>query len=160
VREVEHPSALLVANELRRRGVEGPFYEFESSTKTAAQAAAALDCELGAIASCLVFLLDDVPVVILKSGAFRVDTEEFARLVGGSVLRRANADEVRHATGQSIGGVSPIGWPGALRVFIDNSLSGYEEIWSACGTPNAVFATTYDELRDMTGAQPVTLTRP
>ena len=160
MREVEHPSALLVANELRRRGVEGPFYEFESSTKTAAQAAAALDCELGAIASCLVFLLDDVPVVILKSGAFRVDTEEFARLVGGSVLRRANADEVRHATGQSIGGVSPIGWPGALRVFIDNSLSGYEEIWSACGTPNAVFATTYDELRDMTGAQPVTLTRP
>ena len=155
-----HPSAARVAKALRDKGVMGPVREFAASTKTSADAATALGCELGAIASCLVFLLDDVPVVILKSGAFRVDTEEFARLVGGSVLRRANADEVRQATGQSIGGVSPIGWPGALRVFIDNSLSGYEEIWSACGTPNAVFATTYNELRDMTGAQPVTLTRP
>ena len=160
MREVEHPSALLVANELRRRGVEGPYYEFESSTKTAANAAAALDCEIGAIASSLVFVLDESPVVIMKSGAFRVDLEEFARLAGGRVVRRASADEVRDATGQPIGGVSPVGWPGALRVYIDDALADYDEIWSACGTPNAVFATTYDELRELTNAVALTLIRP
>lgn len=159
MREVEHPRALLVVDELRQRGVEGPFYEFDSSTKTAAEAAAALDCEIGAIASSLVFVLDDIPVVIMKSGAFRVDLEEFARLTGGHVVRRASADEVRDATGQPIGGVSPVGWPRALRVYIDDSLATFDVIWAACGTPNAVFATNFDELRDITSAQPVTLTR-
>ena len=66
-------------------------------------------------------------------------------------------DEVRAATGQPIGGVSPVNWPGALRVFIDDSLAAYERVWAACGTPNAVFATTYDELIDLTHATPVTL---
>lgn len=152
-----HPSAARVAAVLRGRGVRGPFREFSASTKTSADAAKALDCELGAIASCLVFALDDEPVVIVKSGSFRVDTESFAAITGASVVRRANAEEVRAATGQPIGGVSPVGWPEHLRVFIDDSLTAYEVIWSACGTPNAVFATTYEELRELTGATPVTL---
>ncbi len=155
-----HPSAARVARLLSERGVKGPFREFSASTKTSADAALALGCELGAIASCLVFLLDDEPVVILKSGAFRVDTELFVRLAGGTSLRRANADEVRTATGQPIGGVSPTGWPSQLRVFIDDSLADYDEIWSACGTPNAVFATTFDELRELTHAVAVTLRHP
>jgi prolyl-tRNA editing enzyme YbaK/EbsC (Cys-tRNA(Pro) deacylase) len=67
-----------VAEALRQRGVEGPFLEFDASTKTAAEAARALECDVGAIASCLVFVLDDAPVVIIKSGAFRVDTALFA----------------------------------------------------------------------------------
>ncbi|HVA70879.1 MAG TPA: YbaK/EbsC family protein [Acidimicrobiales bacterium] len=154
-----HPSAARVARALRERGVEGPVRQFSASTKTSAEAATALGCALGAIASCLVFVLDDEPVVILKSGAFRVDTAAFAELVGGTSLRRASAEEVRASTGQPIGGVSPVGWPGRLRVFIDDSLGEFREIWSACGTPNAVFATTYDELRELTGATPVTLTR-
>jgi prolyl-tRNA editing enzyme YbaK/EbsC (Cys-tRNA(Pro) deacylase) len=152
-----HPSARKVAEYLKAAGAKGPFLEFEESTKTAADAAAALSCDVGAIASCLVFVLDDDPVVIVKSGAFRVDTDRFAALVGGSSMRRASPDEVREATGQPIGGVSPVNWPGELRVFIDDSLKAYDVIWSACGTPNAVFATSYEELTALTNAQPVSL---
>ncbi len=152
-----HPSAQAVADRLMGAGVTGPFLEFAASTKTAADAARALDCDVGAIVSCLVFVLDDEPVVILKSGASRVDLELFTSLVGGRETRRATPDEVRVATGQPIGGVSPVNWPGALRVFIDDSLANYERVWAACGTPNAVFATSYDELIDLTNATPVTL---
>lgn len=143
---------------LKDQGVSGPFREFDVPTKTAADAAEALGCDVGAIASCLVFVLDDEPVVIVKSGAFRVDPERFVRLAGGERLRRASPNEVRDATGQPIGGVSPAGWPQSLRVFIDDSLASYQQVWAACGTPNAVFATTYDELRGLTGAVPVALT--
>jgi prolyl-tRNA editing enzyme YbaK/EbsC (Cys-tRNA(Pro) deacylase) len=152
-----HPSARRVAEVLQSRGVGGPFLEFDASTKTAAHAARALDCEVGAIASCLVFVLDGEPVVIIKSGAFRVDVELFAELAHGAVVRQATPEEVREATGQPIGGVSPVNWPEALRVFIDDSLSDYERIWSACGTPNAVFATTFVELQSLTNATALSL---
>jgi prolyl-tRNA editing enzyme YbaK/EbsC (Cys-tRNA(Pro) deacylase) len=152
-----HPSAQVVADALMAAGANGPFLEFDASTKTAADAARALDCDVGAIASCLVFVLDDEPIVILKSGAFRVDLELFSSVAGGRDTRRATPEEVRAATGQPIGGVSPVNWPGALRVFVDDSLANYERVWSACGTPNAVFATTYDELIRLTNATPVTL---
>lgn len=152
-----HPSARRVAEALKARGVEGPFFEFDASTKTAVDAAKALECDVGAIASCLVFILDDEPVVIIKSGAFRVDTVLFAELAHGVVVRRATPEEVRAATGQPIGGVSPINWPEALRVFIDDSLARYQRIWSACGTPNAVFATTFSELENLTHATSLTL---
>jgi prolyl-tRNA editing enzyme YbaK/EbsC (Cys-tRNA(Pro) deacylase) len=152
-----HPSALKVARALEAKGVKGPFREFAESTKSSFDAAAALQCEVGAIASCLVFMLDDEPVVVIKSGAFRVDTKSFADLVGGVSMRQATADEVRAATGQPIGGVSPVNWPGPLRVYIDDSLARCERIWSACGTPNAVFATTYEELSALTKAEAITL---
>ncbi len=152
-----HPSAARVADALEAHGVAGPVHQFDVSTKTAADAAVALGCDLGAIASCLVFMHDDEPVVIIKSGAFRVDVERFVALAGGTTLRRASADEVRDATGQPIGGVSPVNWPGPLRVYIDDYLARFSQVWSACGTPNAVFATTYDELIQLTGAQPITL---
>ena len=152
-----HASAQKVVNALKAKGVAGPFREFSDSTKTAADAAAALGCDVGAIASCLVFVLDDEPVVVIKSGAFRVDTKEFTRLVGATTMRQANADEVRAATGQPIGGVSPVNWPGPLRVYIDNSLCDFERLWAACGTPNAVFATSYEELTLLTRAQAIDL---
>lgn len=152
-----HPSARRVAEALGQRGVTGPFLEFDASTKTAADAAQALECDVGAIASCLVFVLDGEPVVIIKSGAFRVDTTQFAELVHGLNVRQASPEEVRGATGQPIGGVSPINWPDELRVFIDDSLSRFERVWSACGTPNAVFATTFTELQALTNAIALTL---
>ncbi len=155
--EALHPSARRVAETLVSRGVHGPFFEFQASTKSAADAARALECEVGAIASCLVFALDEEPVVIIKSGASRVDTEKFAMRAGGEVVRQATPDEVRSATGQPIGGVSPSNWPADLPVYIDDSLAQYERIWSACGTPNAVFATSFDELRTLTGATVLTL---
>ena len=153
-----HPSARRVAEVLIGGGAQGPFLEFDATTKTAADAARALGCDVGAIASCLVFVLDDEPVVVIKSGAFRVDTELFAELVHGVAVRQATPDEVRAATGQAIGGVSPVNWPDALRVFIDDSLLRYDQVWAACGTPNAVFATTYDELRALTNATELHLT--
>jgi len=155
--EAIHPSALRVAQALEAHGVTGPVRQFESSTKTAADAAAALECDLGAIASCLVFMHDDDPVVIIKSGAFRVDIDLFVTKVGGANLRRATAAEVREATGQPIGGVSPVNWPGPLKVYIDDYLARFDRVWSACGTPNAVFATSFDELIRLTGAEPIDL---
>ena len=154
---VLHATAQRVAAILRGRGVQGPFREFDTPTKTAADAAAALGCEVGAIASTLVFMVDDEPVVVLKSGAFRVDTALLGSLLGATRVRQATPDQVREATGQAIGGVSPVGWPARLRTFIDDSLANYERLWAACGTPNAVFATTYDELRSLTDATPVAL---
>lgn len=152
-----HPSARRVAEALVARGIEGPFLEFDTTTKTAADAARALECDVGAIASCLVFVLDDEPVVIIKSGGSRVDLNLFAELVHGKEVRQATPEEVRAATGQPIGGVSPIGWPEALRVFIDDALSKYPRVWSACGTPNAVFATTFIELEHLTNAAAISL---
>lgn len=160
MREVSHDSARRVADQLRELGVTGPFLEFEESTKTAKDAAVAIGCEVGAIASSLVFVLDDEPVVILKSGAFRVDLEEFADLVGGRTVRRASAEEVRTATGQAIGGVSPIGWPSELRVFVDAYLGTYDQLWAACGTPNSVFATSLPELLRLTSGQLISLSLP
>lgn len=160
MRDVSHDSARRVADQLRELGIEGPFLEFDVSTKTAQDAAAAIGCAVGAIASSLVFVLDDEPIVILKSGAFRVDLDEFVELVGGQTIRRATAEEVRQATGQVIGGVSPIGWPGELRVFVDEHLGTYDQLWAACGTPNAVFATSLDELIRLTSGQLISLTVP
>lgn len=152
-----HPSARRVAEALVARGVKGPFLEFDATTKTAADAARALECDVGAIASCLVFVLDDEPIVIIKSGGSRVDLKVFAELAHGKVVRQATPEEVRAATGQPIGGVSPIGWPEALRVFIDGALSTHARVWSACGTPNAVFATTFVELEHLTNAEALSL---
>jgi len=152
-----HPSAQRVIDVLRARGVEGVVRQFDVATKTARDAAAALGCDVGAIASTLVFVVDEEPVVVIKSGAQRVDLARLQRAAGGSSARQASPDEVRAATGQPIGGVSPVGWPHALRTFIDDSLSRYETVWAACGTPNAVFSSTYEELRSLTGALPLAL---
>ena len=152
-----HPSAQRVADELVARGARGPFRQFDVPTKSAADAAGALDCDVGAIASCLVFMVDDTPVIVIKSGAFRVDLSLLASAAMGESVRRATPDEVRTFTGQPIGGVSPVGWPGAISVFIDDSLRGFDQLWAACGTPNAVFATTYQELLELTGASPLSL---
>jgi prolyl-tRNA editing enzyme YbaK/EbsC (Cys-tRNA(Pro) deacylase) len=152
-----HSSAQRVADELKARGVAGPFREFVVPTKTAADAARALGCEVGAIASTLVFMADVEPIIVLKSGAFRVDTEKLRQHLGAASLRQATPDEVREWTGQAIGGVSPVGWPQPLRCFIDDSLDDFELLWAACGTPNAVFATSYGELRALTGAQAISL---
>jgi prolyl-tRNA editing enzyme YbaK/EbsC (Cys-tRNA(Pro) deacylase) len=146
------PGATRVADVLRSRGVKGPFREFGVTTKTAADAAAALGCDVGAIASTLVFIVDEEPTVVLKSGAFRVDLERFRQFSGASSVRQASRDEVRAATGQAVGGVSPVGWPRPLTTYIDESLREHDCIWAACGSPYAVFCTTFDELSSLTGA--------
>lgn len=152
-----HPSAQRVVDILKTLGVVGPFREFSVPTKTAADAAAALACEVGAIASTLVFMADNTPVVVLKSGTLRVDVEKVRQHLGAVSVRQASPTEVRAATSQSPGGVSPVGWPQPIPSLIDNSLARFEQLWAACGTPNAVFATTYEELRSLTSATPISL---
>jgi prolyl-tRNA editing enzyme YbaK/EbsC (Cys-tRNA(Pro) deacylase) len=122
------------------------------SVHTAALAAEALGCEVGAIANSLLFDAAGSPVLILTSGAHRVDTTATAERVGVPALTRATPDFVRHHTGQVIGGVSPLGHPSPVPTWIDVELQQYDEIWAAAGHPAAVFSTTYDELLAMTGA--------
>src|SRR4051812_17487893 len=122
------------------------------SVHTAALAAEALGCEVGAIANSLLFDAAGSPVLILTSGAHRVDTTATAARVGVPALKRATPEFVRHHTGQVIGGVSPLGHPSPVPTWIDVELQQYDEIWAAAGHPAAVFSTTYDELLAMTGA--------
>ena len=121
---------------------------------TAAAAAAALGVEVGQIANSLVFDADGAPLLVLTSGAHRVNTGKIAALVGAGRVRRASPDFVRAATGQSIGGVAPVGHPAPLRTLVDRDLAQYAEIWAAGGIPHAVFPTTFAELVAVTGGEP------
>src|SRR6201987_3793507 len=124
---------------LRDLGVAGEVRELPESAPTAAAAAAQLGCELGAIANSLIFDADGAPLLVLTSGAHRVDTAKVAGLVGASGLRRATPDFVRAHARQPIGGVAPLGHPKPLRTLVDTALAQYEEVWAAGGIPHAVF---------------------
>jgi prolyl-tRNA editing enzyme YbaK/EbsC (Cys-tRNA(Pro) deacylase) len=91
----------------------------------------------------------------MTSGDHRVDLDLVSAVIGGPPLRRATPEEVRAATGQPIGGVAPVGHPSAVRTLVDESLSRYDTIWAAAGTPHSVFATSYAALVAMTGGEPV-----
>jgi prolyl-tRNA editing enzyme YbaK/EbsC (Cys-tRNA(Pro) deacylase) len=112
--------------------------EFAESTATAAAAAAALGTTVERIVKSLVFVSPDGPLLVLASGANRVDLEKLGGLVGGPA-RRANADQVRAVTGFAIGGVPPVGHSTAMVTYIDRDLLDQNELWAAAGTPNAVF---------------------
>jgi prolyl-tRNA editing enzyme YbaK/EbsC (Cys-tRNA(Pro) deacylase) len=151
----EHPGIARFRAEHTRLGGTGEIVVLPESVHTAALAADALGCEVGAIANSLVFDNEGDPVLILTSGAHRVDTSATAERIGAAALARASADFVRRNTGQVIGGVSPIGHPEPVPTFLDRWLQRYDVVWAAAGHPAAVFSTTYDELLAMTGAQPV-----
>ncbi|MFY1583231.1 YbaK/EbsC family protein [Micromonospora sp. WMMD734] len=121
---------------------------------TAAAAADALGVAVGAIANSLVFEADGTPLLVLTSGAHRVDTAGLAAWLGVTHLRRATPDFVRTHTGQVIGGVAPVGHPGPLRTLVDTALAGHQQVWAAGGVPQAVFPTTYPELLRITGGTP------
>jgi prolyl-tRNA editing enzyme YbaK/EbsC (Cys-tRNA(Pro) deacylase) len=121
---------------------------------TAVAAAAALGVEVGQIANSLVFDADGTPLLVLTSGAHRVDTGKVAALIGVRKVRRASPEFVRAVTGQAIGGVAPVGHPAPLRTLVDRALEQYDEIWAAGGIPHAVFPTTSAELVKVTGGEP------
>jgi prolyl-tRNA editing enzyme YbaK/EbsC (Cys-tRNA(Pro) deacylase) len=148
----EHPAITRFRDEHTRRGGTGEIVVLPESVHTAALAAEALGCEVGAIANSLVFDDHGTPVLILTSGAHRVDTGLVAGAIGAGALARAKPEFVREHTGQVIGGVSPIGHPGPVPTYIDTWLQRYDVVWAAAGHPAAVFSTTYDELVEMTGA--------
>jgi len=149
----EHPSITRVVSVLRAAGIAGEPRWFDDAVKTASQAADALGVEVGAIANSLVFALDGEPILVMTSGAHRVDTAWLGAQLGG-VITRADADLVRSATGQVIGGVAPVGHPEPLRTWVDTQLADYPQIWAAAGHSHAVFPTTFDELVRITGGVP------
>jgi prolyl-tRNA editing enzyme YbaK/EbsC (Cys-tRNA(Pro) deacylase) len=156
----EHPSISRFRAELTSRGGSGRIVVLPDSVHTAALAAEALGCEVGAIANSLLFAAttpagEAEAVLVLTSGAHRVDTAKVAASIEVSALKRATPEFVREHTGQVIGGVSPIAHPQPIRTFLDPALRAYDEIWAAAGHPAAVFSTTYDELRSMTGAHEI-----
>ena len=148
----EHPAITRFRDEHTRRGGAGEIVVLPESVHTAALAADALGCEVGAIANSLVFDDHGTPVLILTSGAHRVDTDLVAGRIGAGALARAKPEFVREHTGQVIGGVSPIGHPGPVPTYLDTWLREYDVVWAAAGHPAAVFSTTYDELLALTGA--------
>jgi prolyl-tRNA editing enzyme YbaK/EbsC (Cys-tRNA(Pro) deacylase) len=155
----EHAAISRFRQEHARRGGTGEIVILPASVHTAALAAEALGCEVGAIANSLVFRTgpDDhgSPLLLLTSGSHRVDTAATAARIGVDRLGRADADFVREHTGQVIGGVSPLGHPAAVPTWIDPWLRQHPVVWAAAGHPAAVFSTTYDELVALTGATPV-----
>ena len=148
----EHPTITRFRDEHARRGGTGDVVILPDAVHTAALAADALGCEVGAIANSLLFDADGSPVLILTSGAHRVDTARVAPIVGVGSLKRASPEFVREHTGQVIGGVSPIGHPRPVPTYLDSWLRKYDVVWAAAGHPAAVFSTTYDELVALTGA--------
>ncbi len=126
--------------------------EFEESTRTAADAAAAVGCTVGQIAKSLVFMASESsrPVLVITSGSVRVDEAKVSALLG-EAIERATADFVRETTGFAIGGVPPIGHQKPPVVFVDSNLLEYDVLWAAAGTPNAVFQLTPDDLVRLSG---------
>ena len=152
--QVTHPSVRKVVDALAAAGVTGEIRVLPDEARTAAVAASQLGVEVGAIANSLVFDADGAPLLVLTSGAHRVDTDRVAALVGAASLRRASPEFVREATGQAIGGVAPVGHPAPIRTLVDVALSPYEVVWAAGGIPHTVFPTTYAELVRVTGGTP------
>lgn len=146
-----HPNVTEVERVLAAAGARGRVRILPDAASTAALAAAALDVEVGQIANSLVFDADGDPLLVLTSGAHRVDTAKVAALLDAGRVRRASAEFVREATGQPIGGVAPVGHPRPLRTLVDVTLAAHDVVWAAGGVPHAVFPTTYDELLRMTG---------
>jgi prolyl-tRNA editing enzyme YbaK/EbsC (Cys-tRNA(Pro) deacylase) len=149
-----HPNVERVAAALRGHGAAGEIVELPDSARTAQAAADQLGCEVGAIANSLVFDADGAPLLVMTSGAHRVDTGKVALLVGAEKVRRAAPEFVRAATGQTIGGVAPVGHPAPIRTLVDVWLDKYDEVWAAGGLAHTVFPTTYEELLRITGGDP------
>src|ERR1700733_7887974 len=157
MKPAESPSALKVQAAL---GDRFEVLEFDASTRTAADAAEAIGCEVAQIAKSLIFrgARSGEAVLIVASGVDRVDEKKAAAAIGEPIAR-ADADFVRETTGFAIGGVPPVGRKTQPIVLIEESLLGFEQIWAAAGTPNAVFRLTPSDLVELTGGRTVAVAR-
>ena len=152
----EHPAVDRVREALRRHGLDPEIRWFDDAATTAHAAADALGIPVGAIANSLIFTLDGEPLLVLTSGAHRVDTAWLGERLGGTI-GRASKDVVKRATGQVIGGVAPLGHPSPVRTLVDVALAEFPVVWAAAGHAHTVFPTSFDELLRITGgtASPV-----
>lgn len=141
------------ASAAKDRGFEPDVQTFPAGTRTAADAAAAVGVSIGQIVKSLVFVDGDDPVLILTSGANRVDEAAVAQRAGLSSLKRATAEQVRRATGFAIGGTPPFGHQADITTLLDEDLLGFDLVWAAAGSPEACFPIEPNRLVDLTGAR-------
>jgi prolyl-tRNA editing enzyme YbaK/EbsC (Cys-tRNA(Pro) deacylase) len=139
---------------LQAAGATGEVRVFAEPVPTAAAAAAALGCEVGAIANSLVFEADGAALLVLASGAHRVHPGRLARRLGTGKIRRADPGFVLAHTGQQVGGVAPVGHPAPLRTVVDLALEPFAVVWAGAGDERAIFATSFAELVKLTGGTP------
>jgi prolyl-tRNA editing enzyme YbaK/EbsC (Cys-tRNA(Pro) deacylase) len=140
--------------EASRLGLAPKILEFPEGTRTAAEAAQAVGCDIGQIVKSLVFMAEGRAVLALTSGRNRVDPNALGALMGVRSVRKATPEEAREATGFAIGGTPPFGHARPIRVFVDRDLLAYDVVWAAAGTPRAVFALSSQELLVATGGEP------
>jgi len=154
---LQNQSVVRIKQVMQELGVMGEVKVLSESARTAAEAAAALGVTAGQIASSIVFKLPSGnPLLVITSGAHRVDANLVAKNIGVEKLHRADADFVKNASGISIGGVSPLGWISKPEIIlIDQALNGYEVVWAAAGHPHAVYPTSFSELIECTNAKPM-----
>jgi prolyl-tRNA editing enzyme YbaK/EbsC (Cys-tRNA(Pro) deacylase) len=143
-----------VRDQLRAAGAAGEIRLFADPVPTAAAAAAALGCDVGAIANSLVFETGGTALLVLASGAHRVHPGRLARRLGTAKIRRAGPEFVLEHTGQEVGGIAPVGHPARLRTVVDLALAAYPVLWAGGGDERAMFATSFGELVQITGGTP------
>jgi prolyl-tRNA editing enzyme YbaK/EbsC (Cys-tRNA(Pro) deacylase) len=153
MKPARHPTALRTQQLLHDAGVDTQVVEFEQTTRTSAEAAAAIGCSVDEIAKSIVFRASASgrAIVVIASGGNRVSEAKVAAIVS-EPLARADADFVREATGYAIGGVAPIGHSKPVVLLLDEGLRRFQIIWAAGGTPFSVFPLAPDQLRRVTGA--------
>lgn len=141
-----------VKRALTALGAEDTVRVFDSKVPTAAAAAATLGCDVAAITNSLVFDVEGAPLLILASGAARVDVLKVAARLGTGKIRRASPGFVLEHTGQEVGGVAPVGHPVKIRTLLDESLAAHPVLWAGAGDHNSMFSITYKELHRITEA--------
>jgi prolyl-tRNA editing enzyme YbaK/EbsC (Cys-tRNA(Pro) deacylase) len=150
-------SVARVRQALAAAGLAADIVELPGAARTARQAADFLGCDVAQIANSLVFRsARDEPLLVMSSGARRVDLERLAQLIGEPVAK-ADADFVRQRTGFAIGGVAPVAHASRLRTFVDPSLAAYRDLWAAAGHPHTVFRLSYADLVRITHGAAVSL---
>jgi prolyl-tRNA editing enzyme YbaK/EbsC (Cys-tRNA(Pro) deacylase) len=157
VTEYPNPAIARVVEVAARKGVALDIRTFEVSTHTAAEAAAAVDAELGQIVRSIVFVAPRpegrlAPIICLVSGVNQVDLKLLGAVTGESSVRRASARETRDLTGFSIDGIPPIGYPRGTRILMDQDLCPYQWVWASAGTEASLFRVTPGILRMLANA--------
>lgn len=156
--DVDDFAVTAVERHLESLGIAPRTVWFDESTATAREAAERLGVGVGAIANSLMFTCDDRPLLILASGAHRVDVRVVGKLLGGKV-RRADPDYAHAVSGQQVGGIAPIGHPSPIRTLVDVALAEFDEVWASAGHSHAVFASTFAQLVALTNGAPVRVVR-
>lgn len=147
-------SAASVQGALNEKGIQSKVVELPASTRTADEAASAIECNVGQIVKSLIFIIKETeePLLILTSGSNRVNEAAIAKHIG-TKIGKADADFTRSVTGFAIGGIPPVGHKQEIRTLIDKDLLNHEVCWAAAGTPHAVFSLKSSDLLSLTGGE-------